>query len=241
MIEGFERYPLPLNEGRRARDAFLYINQTVMTRAEAPTIDSWVHLAQTRRPPIGAVLFFALASIGSVVVAAYGLLQVLGILPIANRGGGIGGLVLGIVAMVCLAAATGWVAALMIGRTVRNGSVGARPSGIALGEHGVVVRVPGRDAEIPWTEIRSVTARLGSTDDRRWRAELPLIELARDPAGPLAERVQFVVANGCRVPGDALFTALRWYHAHPEARWELGRVEGERRLEGWRQQALAIQ
>jgi len=241
MTDGFERYPHPLGEGRRAREAFRYINQTVMTRAEAPTIDSWVHLAQTRRPPIGAVLFFALASVGSVAVAVYGLLQVTGLLPIANRNGGIGGLTVGIVGMALLAAGTGWVAALMIGRTIRSGSVGARPSGIALGEHGVVVRVPGRDAEIPWTEIRSVTARLGSAGDRRSRVELPLIELARDPAAPLAERVQFVVANGCRVPGDALFTALRWYQAHPEARWELGRVEGERRLEGWRQQALAIQ
>jgi len=241
MIAGFERYPHPLKEGRHARDAFRYINHTVMTRAEAPTVDSWVHLAQTRRPPIGAVLFFALASIGSVAVAVYGLLQLIGVLPIANSDGGTGGLILGTSGMALFAAGAGWVAALMIGRTVRSGGVGARPSGIALGEHGVVVRVPGRDAEIPWAEIRSVTARLSAMGGRRSRAELPLIELARDPAAPVSERVQFVVANGCRVPGDALYTALRWYHAHPEARWELGRVEGERRLEGWRQQALAIQ
>lgn len=240
MIEGFERYPYPLGEGRRARDTFRYINQTVMTRAEAPTVDSWVHLAQTRRPPLWGVAFFTLASLGAAGAAVYAGLQLFRAVPIANERSGDGGLLLGMIGMAVIALGTGWVSSLLIGRWIRNGTVGARPSGVALGEHGVVVRVPGRDAEIPWAEIRSVSVKVMQTSGRRGGAELPLIELARDPQAPPAERVQMIAASGYRVPGDALYTALRWYHAHPQARWELGRIEGERRLEGWRQAALEM-
>ncbi|MBC9928228.1 MULTISPECIES: hypothetical protein [unclassified Leucobacter] len=50
-----------------------------------------------------------------------------------------------------------------------------------------------------------------------------------------------LAADGYTVPTDSLFTALRWYHAHPEERRELGRVEGQRRIEGWRKDALQRQ
>lgn len=38
------------------------------------------------------------------------------------------------------------------------GGHGSRPSGVALGETSVAVRVPGRDVEILWTDIVAVDA-----------------------------------------------------------------------------------
>lgn len=239
--EGFEPFPSPLGEGRRSGRGFRLINQTVMTRAEAPTIDSWVHLAQTLRPPLWGTLFFVLATLGAASAAVFAALRLFGVVRLADEPASDGGLLLGMIAMTAIAVGCGWVARLMVWRWVRNGTVGARPSGVALGAHGVAVRVPGRDVEIPWTEIRGIAPRVRRIGSGMGERELPIIEIARDPDAPVADRVQLIVASGYQVPGDALFTALRWYHGHLDARWELGRVEGERRLEGWRRGALRRQ
>lgn len=210
-----------------------------MTRAEAPTVDSWVHLAQTRKPPLFAVLFFIAATFGAAYMSVLGGLQALGITPIMNESASDAARGLGMIVMAAIAFGCGYISWLMIGRTIRNGSFGARPSGVALGENGVIVRVPGRDAEIPWTEIRSVEPVVRTISERH-SSQIPLIELKLDPHAPIAERLQYVTASGYIVPGDALYTALRWYYAHPSARWELGRVEGERRIEGWVQDAVNL-
>lgn len=197
--EGFERYPAPLRDRGRAAASFRLINQTVMTRAEAPTIDSWVHLAQTRRTPIWATLFFALAALGAAYAAVFAGLQLFHVVPYAGDGTSMGGLVLGMIAMTMIALACGWIASLMIGRRVRNGTVGARPSGVGLGESGVIVGVPGRDAEIPWTEIRGVTPSQpahSATDSGKRDSALYVITLLRDPEAPAGERVQMLGAEG---------------------------------------------
>lgn len=229
-----ERYPFPSGRAHRATKPFRYISQTVMTRAERPVVDSWVHLAPTLRPPLLGLLFFVLATLGAAYACVFAALQLFEVIPIVSASTSNGGLALGMVAMALIACGTGWVASLMIGRWLRASSYGRRPSGVALGESGVIVRVPGRDAEIPWTGIASITPEVVTMR----RQPLPLIRLTLTPDQP--ERVQMLTAEGYAVPTDALYTALRWYHARPDARWELGRVEGERRIEGWRQAALAM-
>lgn len=244
MSEGFLRYPYELNGRGGATSSFRLINHTVMTRAEAPTVDSWVHLAQTRRPPLWATAFFTLATVGAAYASVHAGLQLFGVIEPLNETTGDAGRILGMIVMAAIAVACGWVTWLMLGRWHRSGSVGARPSGVALGASGVVVRVPGRDVEIPWGDIRAVKAKQSEIGDaehgigRTRTQRLTLIELTRDPHAELADRVQLLAAEGYKVPTDALYTALRWYHEHPESQWELGRIEGERRLEGWRLDAL---
>lgn len=234
---------------RHPRGSFRYINATVMTRAERPTADSWVHLAPTRPARLPLLIAGTEATLALSALVVYIVLVLLGLAPLLNEDTGEGGYLLALVPVALLAVASGWVTALMIGRRIRGGSFGTRPSGVALGETSVTVRVPGRDVEIPWTQIKSVTARRTAvgTDlpgsvllPRRHRGEnLDLIRLALLPGGEVTSREQWLAADGYSVPRDAVYTALRWYHAHPEARWELGRVEGERRIEGWRRRALA--
>ncbi|UOR00977.1 hypothetical protein MUN77_12615 [Leucobacter allii] len=211
------------------RARFRYLNQLVMTRAERPPLDSWVHLAPTRVPrPVLPVALgtAALALLGAAVFAA---LQLFGAVPRLNESAGADGLAIGAICCVLLGVGAGWVAWLMLMRGIRGGSYATRPSGVALGAAAVAVRVPGRDVELPWERIARVSVNLGAEG----RGETPVIRLDLLP-GDGSERTQLLAGAGYAVPVDAL-----WYHAHPEARWELGRVEGQGRIDGWRADAIA--
>ncbi|MBP1326997.1 hypothetical protein JOF28_002229 [Leucobacter exalbidus] len=222
---------------RPQRDTkFQLLNATVLTRADRPTADSWVHFAQTRAASVPMLLGFVLATLGCLGMATFAGLQAFGAIPLVNPDVSSAGPALAMIAMGAFGVALGWVTSLMIRRHKRAGSVGARPSGVGLGETCVTVRVPGRDVEIPWRQISSahlIAAGLAMNG----QSMPPMIKLNL-AKGPVAERAQMLALDGYRVPGSALYTALRWYLARPESRWELGRIEGERRLEGWRQQAL---
>lgn len=229
--------------------SFRYINATVMTRAEKPTADSWVHVAPTRGARLPMLCAWALAGLFMAATACYAILVVVGAAPPLNPDTSAGGYLLAFIFTAAVAVFCLWIAVLFIGRRIRNGSFGTRPSGIALGETNVMVNVPGREVEIPWNQIKSVTAeRLGPDAarhasrtplPRRRRGEnLDLIRLVLHQGGAITERELLLSARGYTVPTDALYTALRWYHAHPEARAELGRIEGERRIEAWRRRAL---
>lgn len=218
----------------RPRKPFRYLNHLVMTRAERPPIDSWVHVAPTHALRPALVLAFSWAALGFLALAVYSGLMAFGAIPPASAGVSRSGLIVGTCVFAVLGIATGWIAGLAIGRSLRNGSVGTRPSGVTLGAATVSVRVPGRDVEIPWAGISSVRAEVTPLGRREHVAVIRL-----DLAGDLAERVQLLPAEGYAVPSDALYTALRWYHARPETRWELGRVEGQRRLDAWCADAVA--
>lgn len=215
----------------RTATSFRLINATVLTRAERPTADSWVHLAQTRTQGLPTILGFSLAGLLCAGIALYAGLQAFGVIPQLNTDVSAAGPVLAMLFMGALAVLLIWIASLAIRRQIRSGTVGARPSGVALGETAVAVNVPGRDVEIPWTQISSVdiVATSSAANDRQVP---PMIRITLT-RGPVPERVQMLAGSGYRVPVSALYTALRWYLARPDARWELGRIEGERRLAAW--------
>lgn len=231
------------------RASFRYINATVMTRAEKPTADSWVHVAPTRGARVPMLCAWALAGLFMAATACYAMLVVVGAAQPLNPDTSAGGYLLAFIATAAISVLCLWIAALFIGRRIRNGSFGTRPSGIALGETSVMVNVPGRELEIPWNQIKSVTAERVGPDAARHASRTPLprrsrgenfdlIRLMLHPGGAITERELLLSARGYTVPTDALYSALRWYHAHPEARAELGRIEGERRIEAWRRLAL---
>lgn len=219
------------------RGSFRYLSSIVMTRADRPTADSWVHLAPTRAARPLLLVAFAAIVLGLLALSVSAAMQALGIIPRANSNATTLALSFGAVVAGLLGILGVWLLLLMIGRRLRNGSFGTRPSGVALGQTSVAVRVPGRDVEIPWTQIAGVDPKRILVKDEQ---EMRLIQISLNRKGPIPDRVQMLPAENYQVPTDALYTALRWYHAHPEARWELGRVEGERRLQGWCAQAVPL-
>lgn len=212
-------------------ESFRLINATVMTRAERPTQDSWVHLAQTSTNGFSLVLGFGLAGLGCIGIAVYAGLQGFGVIAQVNTDVSEAGPILAMLFLGGLGMLLVWIASLMIRREHRSGRVGARPSGIALGEATVAVNVPGRDVEIPWAQITGIGIVPG-VYLAHGSSTPPMIRLTLG-TGPVEERAQMLSGSGYRVPVNALYTALRWYWAHPESRWELGRIEGEQRLAAW--------
>ncbi len=227
----FGVYPQSQPRGR-----FRMLNAVVMTRAERPPIDSWVHLAPTRALRTTLTIGFTWGSLGVLAIAVIGVLQLTGVLPAIGGRTELGKAIFAVALATLIGGVGLWLSSLLIWRRIRNGSFGTRPSGVALGEVAVAVRVPGADVEIPWTRIISVTPEVAQAGNRAH--SIPMMRLKLAPGG-VPQEVQMLSGEGYKVPIDALYTALRWYQAHPETRWELGRVEGERRLEGWRVDALA--
>lgn len=233
----------------KPRGSFRYINATVMTKAEKPTADSWVHLAPARGVRLSLILAGAVTTVASWAVIVFIVLVLLGYAERVNPEDTTeGGYLLALVPFLGFSALATWITSLQIARRIRNSGFGERPAGLALGETTVTIRVPGQEVEIPWDQIVSVQpkriASLSETGgsvllNRRGRGDhLDLIRMTLQPGGDITVSEQWCSADGYTVPKDALYTALRFYHAHPEHRWELGRVEGERRLEGWHRRAL---
>ncbi|RGE18820.1 hypothetical protein [Leucobacter sp. wl10] len=223
--------------GRPARAPFRFLNAVVMTRAERAPVDSWVHVAPTKALPWPLLLGNVLFTLGMCVGLVFAALQLIGTIPRLNAETTPAALLIAIVACLLFAVVSGALAYLNVARKWRNGRFGARPSGVALGEKTVSIRMPGRDSEITWEYIRTVRPEIIGSHRRPTAA----IRLELDPAAGVPGNVQMLAAEGYTVPIDALYSALRWYAAHPGARRELGRTEGERRIEGWRRDALAVE
>ena len=219
----------------RQRSNFRFLNATVMTHAEQPTADSWVHLAATRPARLAARIAFAWVALAAGVGGAAAAAQIAGVMPRLNETAHTAQLVIAMVVCLALAVASGWTAWIMFAQAVRHRTYGRRPSGITLGRAGVSVRVPGRDAEIPWAIIQSIDA-LPMAVGRG--ATIPVIQMRLAEHSGIPGDLQYVAVEGLMVPPDAVYTALQWYFSHPMARWELSRSEGQRRLDGWCQAAM---
>ncbi|MCA0380186.1 MAG: hypothetical protein LCH36_12280 [Actinobacteria bacterium] len=224
---------------RSPRRSFRFLNSVVLTRAERSPADSWVHVAPTRALGLPLTIGIVWGTLGLIAAAVVAVLQLLGVTPRLNEDASTAALILGLLLLLVFAAGGAFFSWLLIWRRIRNGSFGTRPSGVTLGPSGVAVRVPGRDVEIAWGQILSITPQVASSG--RSGLSVGMIKLQLTRGSGISSDQQMLAAEGYQVPSDALFTALRWYQAHPEARWELGRVEGQRRLEGWRLDATLDQ
>lgn len=221
---------------RTPKRSFRFLNSVVLTRAEQRPADSWVHVAPTRALRLPLTIGIVWATIGLIAALIAALLQLIGVTPVLNTDTGKGGLILGSIVLVPLTLGGAYLSWLLVWRRIRNGSFGTRPSGVTLGSSGIAVRVPGRDVELTWGQILSATPEVISRASSQQSISMITLKLAGGSG--IAGDVQRLSAEGYQVPGDALYTALRWYHAHPDKRWELGRIEGQQRLEGWRLDAI---
>lgn len=183
-VSDLEYLPSGANQSGRSSlrpvATFKLINATVMTRAERPTADSWVHLAQTRTMGLPMVIGFSLAAAASFGAAIFAGLQAFGVIPQVNADVSEVGPLLGMLFMGALGLLLGWLASLMIRREFRDGSVGARPSGVALGETAVAVNVPGRDVEILWTQMTGVDV-VATMPASNGRTAGPMIRISLTP------------------------------------------------------------
>lgn len=195
--------------------------------SDEPPPDARVHLARMRALPYPLVVCAALFALGMALISATALLQLLGLVPRAADDVSTGTLLLAAAGSAVLAGIGGWLARQHATRKWRGGALSRRPEGVALGEREVLVRVPGYDAEIAWAHILAVRP------DAIRDGMAPVFRLELSPEAGIRGDAQLIPAGGYSVPTDALYSALRWYRAHPEARHELGREAGGRRLADW--------
>lgn len=190
---------------------------------------SSVQLASVRPPALPMRIVFVLAALAGLVLSGAALGQVTGLLPQLNAQTSPVQFVIAAVLGLGITAFFGRSAWSSFQQRARQDPTGPRPVGIALGSSGVAIRVAGGNVDIGWNTIADIDGHLIQPSRGR---PVPMIRLkVRDASG--RRRDHLLPAENLAVPADAMYTALRWYAAHPKSRWELGRPEGARRLNEW--------
>lgn len=215
----------------KPRGSIQFINAVVLTEAEAPPADSWVHLVRFRRANAGAVIIIFAIGLGLLAITAVGVHHVLTtsenpeglwrLVPAALLGG------LGVPMTVA-----GVRVLLMNTRTT---SVGTRPVGVAVGESGIMLNLPGLDAEIPWAAVDSIKAGVITVGrgrrvfgrDRRAEHEIQTIDIrARG-------KLHCLTLASLATPPLLAYSALKFYLDNPSLRDELGTTVAQTRFDEW--------
>lgn len=199
-------------------------------------IDDWLHVAGLRLPRRVQIVAMGWASLGLVCVTIAATAQLLGLVPRWNPDTTTAQLVIAVVLCLAFSSLFVWVTWALVARRRTSVTDGRGSVGVGLGEHAVRVDVPGRRVNLRWDDIVEIEATHQQPNRPRFPGERPQLHMIRiqsNDALPKSQQVQLIAVTTCQVPVQALWTALRWYHAHPQARWELGRAEGTARLERW--------
>jgi len=212
----------------KPRGGIQFLNSVVLTEAQTPPTDSWVHLIRFRRANVGAVIIIFAFGLGLLALTAVGVHHVITtsvdsagyfrLVPAAILGG------LGILITI-----VGVRTLLMSSRTT---SVGERPVGVAIGESGLMLHMLGLDAELPWASVESVEAGTITVGrGRRGEQEIPTIDIRA------LGKLHCLPIASLATPPLLAYSALKLYLDNPGLRGELGTTVAQKRFEEW-QKAL---
>jgi hypothetical protein len=196
-------------------------------------VDHQLWVASPRTLPVPLLITTALFTLGIVAVFAAGLLQLIGVMPRGNSNGTIGSLVTALLGTAFFGAVGGALTVANLRAVWYGNRLCPRPRGVLIGEHTVTLREKGSTITVPWQHVRQVVPITAEGHPATARIGLVLRRGSGLDGDMLA-----VPATGYGVPPDAVFTALRWYHAHPSERMELADRTARTRLDEWRRDAI---
>ena len=214
----------------KPRGSVQFINAVVLTEAEAPPTDSWVHLIRFRRATAGPIIVLSAFGLGLAGITAIGVQHVLTTSVDAS----------GYFRLVP-AAILGALAALFLTIVLRSlfmgsrtTSVGQRPVGVAVGESGLMLNMLGLDAELPWASIESIEAGTITVGrGRRGEQEIPTIDIrARG-------KLHCLTLASLSTPPMLAYATLKFYLDNPSLRDELGTTRAQSRFDAWHRALLA--
>lgn len=195
--------------------------------------DAQLWVAAPRALPPTLNFAAALFTVGALVVFVTGLLQLTGIMPRLDEDGTIRSLGTGLVVMLLFMVVAGALTVVNTRTAWYSSRFCARPRGVLIGQHTVTLRKKDRAITVPWHHVREVVP-LTSKDP----STLPGVGLLLPPGSGLSDDMLVIPLTGYGVPPDAVFTALRWYHAHPADRAELAGPSARARMDEWRRTAI---
>lgn len=197
------------------------LNAVVLTRAEHHPADSWIHFFRERGPGLWTASCFS--AMGVVGLGGFGW----------AAGGEIGDdravalVVLG--PLLLVAAVFALAGGIAFFSRWRHSSFARRPIGLAIGATGVTRFYLDEAREYAWDDIIAVRTTTTVFDKKTKDASMVL---HLDTA---AERNALELEIGGFVAHPWLiYTAVRFWHEHPEARGELSTTFAQRRIAGWR-------
>lgn len=208
----------------KPRGSIQFINAVVLTEADAPPADSWVHLVGFRRANVGAVIIIFAFGLGLLALTAVGVHHVL---TTSDDPEGLWRLVpAGILGALGLLITVVGVRVLIM--NTRTTSVGTRPVGVAVGENGIMLNLLGLDAELPWSAIDSIESGVITVGrGRRGEQEIPTIDIrARG-------KLHCLTLASLATPPVLAYAALKFYLDNPALRDELGTTVAQKRFDEW--------
>ncbi|MGV8885509.1 MAG: hypothetical protein ACOH1T_07970 [Microbacteriaceae bacterium] len=197
------------------------INAIALSRAIERPVDSWIHFFRQTGPSRWQTTFFSIAGFGasglfvwasvlSFMTAPWALLAtvplLLGSLFVAFAG--------------VMAVLLRW----------RHSSFARRPIGLSLGRHGFVYYYVNGIDEWPWESIGEVRASVGAVDESTGDFSPSLII---EPAVGAQNDLKDYGLGDYQSHPMLIYTAVRFWFEHPDARRELSTTYAQRRIEGW--------
>nr|WP_157127061.1 hypothetical protein [Cnuibacter physcomitrellae] len=214
------------------------LNAITLTRARVRPPDSWVHFF--REAPPGRWLTICFAATGTFCSVALGWLSVV---AVVSGGGWILLLLVPLLLGALVVALAGWIAVV---QRWRHASFGRRPIGLSVGRHGVIRWFLDDLVDVwPWESIAAVRAQASAVDKTNgdFMPGIVLVPVpgAPDPTDPddtLVEREYDL--TGYQSHAWLIYSAVRFWHEHPELRHELSTTHAQRRIAQWRDAIAAI-
>jgi len=197
------------------------LNAVVLSRAQTPPPDSWVHFFREARLRRWVTTWFALVGLVASVVFSWCAVLAVG------KGGAWPWLLLLVVPLLLGALVIALVGVIAIIHRYRHASFGRRPIGLSLGRSGVIRYYLDDADEWPWDRIAHV------------RPEAVAVDVSTGDATPRLVVVFFdgdeyvYDLSGVQAHAWLVYTAVRFWAEHPAHRDELSTTRAQQRMEAW--------
>jgi hypothetical protein len=204
-----------------SRKPLALVNAVAFSKSATPSPDQWLHFAKVRPVPWRLLAGFIVITLVCVwgLVGTFDLfadadsLQIL--VPIILLGAG--------------ALFFGWAAIRSVASYAKR-TGWPHLHGLGIGRSGIALRFTGGDADVPWDAVTSIGAVFTNADNPR-QSKIPVLRVGY--AGTVVDLNTEILGAAPTV----IYCALRYYHANPEMRTELGTTVAQKRMDRWLAQA----